>query len=179
MTDLELRPATADDIETIEGVMRDSISGISSRSYDPRQVASALDFVAHLDRELVDDGTYFVVESDGKIVACGGWSRRARLYAGSGSAANDARMLDPATEAARIRAMFVVTGFERRGLGRMILERCERDAHAAGFRRIELMAMLSGEKMYLACGYRPVENVPAKLEDGTPFPLTRMEKIVE
>ena len=75
--------------------------------------------------------------------------------------------------------MFVVPRFERRGIGRMILERCESDARAAGFRRLELMAMLSGEAMYSACGYRAVENVPAKLEDGTPFPLTRMEKNVE
>jgi GNAT superfamily N-acetyltransferase len=88
-------------------------------------------------------------------------------------------MLDPATEAARIRAMFVVPRFERRGIGRMILERCESAARAAGFRRLELMAMLSGEAMYSACGYRAVQNVPAKLEDGTPFPLTRMEKNVE
>jgi GNAT superfamily N-acetyltransferase len=174
--DFKIRKAEERDIGEIERVMRDSISGISSRTYDPKQVSSALEFIAHLDRELVGDGTYFVVECHGTIVGCGGWSRRARLYAGSGSAANDAQMLDPRTDAARIRAMFVITGFERRGIGRMILERCEDDAYSAGFRRIELMAMLSGEKMYLASGYRPVEDVPAKLEDGTPFPLTRMEK---
>jgi N-acetylglutamate synthase-like GNAT family acetyltransferase len=173
-----IRKAEPRDVPEIERVMRESITGISSRSYDAKQVESSLQFIAHLDRDLVNDGTYFVVENDGQIVGCGGWSRRARLYAGSGSASGDARMLDPKTEAARIRAMFVAPGFERRGIGRMILDRCESDARAAGFRRLELMAMLSGEAMYAACGYRAVENVPAKLEDGTPFPLTRMEKAV-
>src|SRR5712691_2649003 len=176
--DFSLRKAAINDIPEIERVMRESIIGISNRSYDARQVESSLKFVAHLDRDLVGDGTYFVVESDGEIVGCGGWSKRGKLYAGSGSSDADARLLDPATEAARIRAMFVVPRFERRGIGRMILERCEGDARAAGFRRLELMAMLSGEAMYAACGYRAVENVPAKLEDGTPYHLTRMEKAV-
>ena len=174
-----IRKARRRDVPEIERVMRESITSISSRQYDAKQVESSLQFIAHLDHELVDDQTYFVVESEGEIVGCGGWSRRARLYAGSGSTTGDARMLDPATEAARIRAMFVVPRFERRGIGRMILERCESAARAAGFRRLELMAMLSGEAMYSACGYRAVQNVPAKLEDGTPFPLTRMEKNVE
>ena len=171
-----IRRAERRDIPAIERVMRESIKGISSRTYGAKQVESSLQFIAHLDRELVDDGTYFVVENDGEIVGCGGWSRRARLYAGSGSSLDDARMLDPKTEAARIRAMFVDPRFERRGIGRMILERCEGDAHVAGFRRLELMAMLSGYEMYAAIGYRDVEQVDAKLEDGTPFPLTRMEK---
>ena len=171
-----LRRATEGDIPEIERVMRDSISGISRRTYDAAQVESSLRFVAHLDRELVSDQSYFVVEEDGEIVGCGGWSARSRLYAGSGSSEGDARRLDPATEAARVRAMFVVPRFERRGIGRMILNACEAEARRAGFRRAELMAMLSGHEMYLASGYRDVEKVDAKLEDGTPFPLIRMEK---
>lgn len=174
-----IRKAEERDIPDIERVMRESIVGISNRSYDEKQVESSLRYVAHLDRELVVDRTYFVVESEGEIVGCGGWSRRARLYAGSGSSSNDGRFLDPATEAARIRAMFVVPKFERRGIGRLILETCERDARAAGFRRLELMAMLSGHAMYVATGYRDVEHVPAKLEDGTPYPLIRMEKTLD
>lgn len=172
------RRATERDIPEIERVIRESIAGISSRSYDPVQVRSALEYIAHLDRELVEDQTYFVVESAGEIAGCGGWSRRAKLYAGSGSSSDDAQMLDPSRDAARIRAMFVAPRHERKGIGRMILDRCEHDAREEGFRRLELMAMLSGEAMYAACGYRAVENVAAKLEDGTPFPLTRMEKIL-
>ncbi len=156
--------------------MRDSIIGISSRTYDGQQVDSSLRFVARLDRELVNDETYFVVEVDDRIVACGGWSLRKRLYAGSGAATHDAEMLDPASEPARIRAMFVLPDFERRGIGRMILEACEEEARSAGFRELELMAMLSGHAMYLACGYEDIEKVPATLEDGTPYPLIRMRK---
>jgi GNAT superfamily N-acetyltransferase len=185
---MHLRHATPADIPEIERVIRDSIAGISSRTYDARQVESSLQCIAHLDRELVTDGTYFVVEQEremggerarevaGEIEGCGGWSRRARLYAGSGSAAGDARFLDPASEPARVRGMFVSQRFERRGLGRMILQACEAEALAAGFREIELMAMLSGHAMYLASGYRDVEQVAAKLEDGTPYPLIRMRK---
>jgi GNAT superfamily N-acetyltransferase len=173
---MHLRHATIADIDEIERVMRESIEGISSRTYDARQVESSLKYVAHLDRELVTDGTYFVVEADGAIVACGGWSKRGRLYAGSGTSSGDTRFLDPATEPARIRAMFVTPRFERRGIGRMILVACEEEAHAAGFGEIELMAMLSGHAMYLASGYHDVEEVAGALEDGTPFPLFRMRK---
>jgi GNAT superfamily N-acetyltransferase len=173
-----LRRARPEDIDAIERVMRESLIGISSRNYDPRQVESALQFVARLDRFLVEDGTYLVAESDGAIVGCGGWSRRSRLYAGSGSDSSDARLLDPASEPARVRAMFVVPSWARRGVGRAILQRCEEEARLEGFRRVELMAMLSGEAMYLACGYKPVQNMPARLEDGTAFPLTRMEKML-
>ncbi len=174
----KVRKAVSADIPAIERVMRESLVGISIQSYDARQVESALKFIAHLDRDLVNDGTYFVAESESEIVGCGGWSRRSRLYAGSGSVAGDARLLDPETEPARIRAMFVDPRWARRGIGREILNECEREALRAGFRRLELMAMLSGEAMYLACGYKPVENVPARLEDDTPFPLTRMEKSI-
>lgn len=171
-----IRHATLSDIADIERVMRESITGISSRTYDSQQVDSSLQYVAHLDRELVTDGTYFVVEVEGELAGCGGWSRRARLYAGSGAGQDDARLLDPAREPARVRAMFVLPRFERRGIGRKILEACESEARSAGFRTVELMAMLSGHAMYLASGYRDVERVDAKLEDGTPFPLIRMRK---
>lgn len=158
--------------------MRESIEGIGRRTYAPHQVESSLRFVAHLDRELVSDGTYFVAEQGGTIVGCGGWSRRARLYAGSGASDGDSRLLDPAHEAARIRAMFVAPAHERRGIGRRLLQACEEEARAFGFGRLELMAMLSGHAMYLASGFRDVEQVDARLEDGTSFPLVRMEKLL-
>lgn len=173
---MNLRRATMDDVDEIERVMRESIEEISSRTYDARQVESSLAYIAHLDRELVADGTYFVVEVDGELAGCGGWSRRARLYAGSGAAADDARLLDPATEPARVRAMFVRPRFERRGIGRMILSRCEEEARGEGFREMELMAMLSGHALYLASGYVDVEAVEASLEDGVGYGLIRMRK---
>jgi GNAT superfamily N-acetyltransferase len=175
---LSLRRATLRDIPAIEQVMRESIAGISSETYDAQQVESSLRYVAHLDRALVEDGTYFVVEEEESVLACGGWSRRVRLYAGSGTAEDDASFLDPAVDAARVRAMFVLPRAKRRGIGTMILSACEAEAAAAGFRRVELMAMLSGHAMYLASGYEDVETVAASLEDGTPFPLIRMVKLL-
>jgi GNAT superfamily N-acetyltransferase len=171
-----IRKATTNDVPEIERVMRESIVHISSQTYDATQVESCLQFVAHLDDSLVRDQTYFVAEIDGEIVACGGWSRRAKLYAGGMPTGDEERLVDPQTEAARVRAMFVLPQFARRGLGRAILRLCEEEARRAGFRRVELMAMLSGEAMYLACGYEPLETIEGHLPDGTPFPLTRMVK---
>lgn len=171
-----IRKATCADIPSIEHVMRESLRSIGIRSYNARQIASALEHIAHLDRDLVNDGTYFVAEADGTIVGCGGWSRRAKLYAGSAGSADDSRLLDPATEPARVRAMFVAPQWERRGIGRRILAMCEEEARAEGFRTVELMAMLSGRAMYDACGYAAVEDVEPPLADGTKLPLTRMIK---
>lgn len=171
-----LRRATAADVPAIERVMRDSLAGLSSRTYDRNQVRSSLEFVGHIDPFLIEDGTYFVAEADREIVACGGWSRRRKLYRGSGSAEKDAEFLDPRSEPAKIRAMFVATAWARRGLGRAILARSEEEARQAGFRKVELMAMLSALEMYVSCGYEEVEAVDAKLEDGTPYPLVRMRK---
>ena len=173
-----IRKASLDDVPEIERVMRESITGLGRRTYDEREIASSLQHVAHIDRHLIRDGTYFVVEEHGAIIGCGGWSRRGKLYAGSSAQADEDRFLDPATEAARVRAMFVVPSCARRGIGRAILERCESEARASGFREVELMAMLSGRELYLACGYVPLENVAPELADGTPLPLTRMKKLI-
>lgn len=171
-----VRKATRDDIEAIEAVMRASLVGLGSRAYDSAQIASSLEHVARLDRHLIDDGTYFVAVADDAIVGCGGWSRRGKLYAGPSASPDGDRLLDPATEPARVRAMFVVPQWERRGIGRQILRLCEEEARAAGFRSVELMAMLSGEAMYAASGYHVLERVNPPLADGTPLPLTRMTK---
>jgi GNAT superfamily N-acetyltransferase len=175
---LQIRKAALADVAEIERVMRESLDTLGRTTYDDRQIASSLENIAHLDRELVTDDTYYVAIADGRIVGCGGWSRRGKLYAGSAAVANEARLLDPATEAARIRAMFVVPEWARRGIGRGILNRCEAEAKREGFRKIELMAMLSGEAMYTASGYDVVERVTPPLADGTPLPLTRMEKTI-
>lgn len=171
-----LRTATAADVPDIERVMRDSLAGLSSRTYDHNQVRSSLEYIGHIDPFLIEDGTYFVAEADGEIVGCGGWSRRRKLYRGSGTADADADVLDPSTEAAKVRAMFVATAWARRGIGRAILARSEDEARKAGFKRVELMAMLSALEMYVSCGYEEVEAVDARLEDGTPYPLVRMRK---
>ena len=128
-----------------------------------------------LDTQLIDDGTYFIVESDGQLAGCGGWSRRATLYGGDDSPGRSADLLDPTTDPTRIRAMYTHPDHVRKGVGRLIIALCEDAAREAGFRRAELMATLSGEPLYLACGYKPVEQVSDD-RGGVGVPLIRMSK---
>jgi GNAT superfamily N-acetyltransferase len=117
-----------------------------------------------------------VHDSGGEIVACGGWSRRDKLYTGSGDAAGDARLLDPRTEAARVRAMFVRSDWTRRGLGRAILETCERAARAEGFTTLALMATLPGEPLYRAFGFREVGRSMLVMPDGVKLQGVAMQR---
>jgi GNAT superfamily N-acetyltransferase len=173
-----LRVATLDDAEPIELLMKESAAAIFPRWYGEREAASAVEHVAVVDRMLLEDGTYFVLEAGGEIVACGGWSRRDRLYTGSGDGADDARLLDPATEPARVRAMFVRDDWTRRGLGRRIIEACEDAARREGFSRLALSATLPGVPLYEACGFEPVEEVDTVLVDGVRLTCVSMEKTV-
>src|ERR1700741_5110487 len=125
---------------------------------DAAQIESSR-MIMGLDRQLVADGTYFVVEEGGRIAGCGGWSRRATLYGGDHTPGRDAALLDPATEPARVRAVYTHPDFARRGVGRLILALCEAAARAEGFQRVELMATLSGRALYSRCGYTDIEAV--------------------
>ena len=128
-----------------------------------------------LDSQLIADRTYFIVEADREIAGCGGWSRRATPYGGNHSPGRDAAPLDPAVDAAKVRAMYTAPGFERRGVARVILSLCEAAAKEAGFSRVELTATMSGKPLYEACGYQPIE---AFHDDraGEPVPLLLMGK---
>ena len=132
--------------------------------------------IAHVDQSLIDDGTYFVHDWDGEIVACGGWSKRDRLYTGSGDDAADARLLDPATEPARVRAMFVRSDWTRRGLGRAILESCEGAARKAGFATLALMATLPGVALYRSFGFVDVESTTVTMPDGVTIDCIAMRR---
>jgi GNAT superfamily N-acetyltransferase len=120
-----------------------------------------------------------VHEAGDEIVACGGWSRRNKLYAGSGDAEDDERLLDPGTEPARVRAMFVRSDWTRRGLGRAILESCERAAREEGFTKLVLGATLPGERLYRAFGFREVERFPVTMPDGVSVECVAMERPLE
>jgi GNAT superfamily N-acetyltransferase len=117
--------ATLDDQAAVDALMKESAAALFPRFYEERQAESAVRHVAQVDPMLLVDGTYFALESGGELVACGGWSRRDRLYTGGGDSGDDARLLDPSSEPARVRAMFVRADWTRRGLGRRILEECE------------------------------------------------------
>jgi GNAT superfamily N-acetyltransferase len=156
--------------------MRASIRVHFPGFYGTERLESAVRYIGKPDRMLVDDGTFFVAEDELGLIACGGWSRRRRLYAGSGEASDDARLLDPATEPAPVRAMFVRGDWARRGLGTRILELCEAAARAEGFTRLTLMATLPGVPLYERYGFERVEELDIPLEDGTPMEGVRMER---
>lgn len=171
-----IRKAVREDIPAIERVMRASIAGLGGPFYDEREVACATQHITIPDEQLIDDGTFFVVEEEGQIVACGGWSKRRKLYTGSVAQASLAGLLDPVVDAARIRAMFVDPAFARRGLGRLILETSEEDARKSGFHTFDLMATLPGVPLYQACGYVEVENATLDLPGGMQLGAVRMRK---
>jgi GNAT superfamily N-acetyltransferase len=168
------RLATSSDAAKIGALMRASVLELFPRFYGARQTASAAKYVAHLDTQLIEDGTYFVHELGGELVACGGWSRRNKLYTGSTPAADDARLLDPATEPARVRAMFVRGDWTRRGLGRAILDACRRAALTEGFRELVLGATLPGEPLYRAFGFRETGRFNATMPDGASIECVAM-----
>jgi GNAT superfamily N-acetyltransferase len=174
-----MRVATPDDASRIAELMRASVLELFPRYYDERQTASAAVHIAHIDLQIIQDGTYYVVEEDGEIVACGGWSRRNKLFSGRGDAADDARLIDPATEPARVRAMFVRSDRTRRGLGRAILERCERDAAAEGFSSLVLGATLAGEPLYRAFGFAEDERFDVEMPDGVKVECVAMHRSIK
>jgi GNAT superfamily N-acetyltransferase len=171
-----IRIATTADIPAIRDLMRRAIDTLQRDFLDEAQIAASRQ-VMGIDTQLIEDGTYFIAELGGVIAGCGGWSRRATLYGGDHSAdLRDATLLDPAHDAARIRAMFTHPDFARRGVGAAILRACESAAFAAGFERAEMMATLAGEPLYRAAGYVMIEHTAAPPVDGTVVPLVRMGK---
>ena len=173
-----LRVASESDVDAMTDAMRASVLEIFPRFYDERQTASAAIHVAHVDPMLIADRTYFVVTAGDEIVACGGWSRRGRLYTGAGDAEDDDRLLDPSTEAAHIRAMFVRPEWTRRGLGRAILRVGHDAARAEGFRRLDLGATLPGVALYRSFGFREIEPFVVTMPDGVTLDAVAMERPV-
>ena len=171
---LTSRLARREDLPLLLPLIERSITELQKGFLDEAQIRSSRAIMG-VDTQLIDDGTYFVVELDGQIVGCGGWSRRATLYGGDHSAGRDAGLLDPRTDPAKVRAMYTHPSFSRRGVGRLILERAEQAARAEGFTTLELMSTLAGQPLYEAAGFVPVERVddPA---GGTPVPLVRMRR---
>lgn len=173
---LSHRLAREEDIPALAEVMYAAIGQLQRGFLDAAQIAASRAIMG-LDRQLVVDGTYFVVEDQGRIAGCGGWSRRTTLYGGDHTPGRDPALLDPAREAARVRAMYTHPDFARRGVGRLILALCEDAARAEGFTRLELMATLSGRALYAQCGYEDIEAVE-DARGGAAVPLVRMGKAI-
>ncbi|MBI1808568.1 MAG: GNAT family N-acetyltransferase [Gemmatimonadetes bacterium] len=174
-----LRTATADDIPALNALIERSARALSVGFYTPVEIDAAVRYVFGVDSRLVADGTYFVVEDDGAIVGCGGWSWRRTLYGGDQRPMDARDAADPAVEPAKVRAFFVAPERARRGIGRQLLTACFDAARAAGFRRVELMATLPGVPLYAAAGFMEIARVVDTLPDGTPLPFVRMGRSLE
>jgi GNAT superfamily N-acetyltransferase len=173
-----LRKATPADIPALNALIARSARGLSSAEYRPQQIEGALRGAFGVDSQLLADQTYFVVEDDGKIVGCGGWSFRSTLFGGDARAGRDASVLDPKAQPAKIRAFFVDPGHARRGIGSLLLEHCESQARAHGFGEAELMATLPGVKLYAARGYVAGAQVQFDVGSGERIEFIPMRKLL-
>lgn len=176
MSDFTHRLASLDDLDALRRVMRRSIEALQDEFLTPEQVHASHQ-VMGLDSQLIRDGTYFVVERDGRIAGCGGWSWRSTLYGGDESlVSREPRALDAATEPARIRAMYTDPDFVRQGVGSLVLKLCEEAALQSGFHNATMMATMAGVPLYAAHGYVEVEPMLNASIEGVQVPLVRMEK---
>ena len=189
-----IRPALESEISELNALIEASVRRLQAEDYSESQRESALATVFGVDTQLVRDGTYLVVEAvqaepavqspskpkaEPRIVACGGWSKRRTLYGADQWTQREDKLLDPAKDAAKIRAFFIHPDWARRGIGTMLLEACEKAAEHAGFKRFEMGATLTGAKLFGARGYVAVKRVTVPLRNGEELPIIHMEKSVQ
>ena len=176
MTNRHVRLASPNDVPRLAKLIDISVRALSDGYYSPAQVEGALRHVFGVDTQLIDDGTYYVVDEASELIAAGGWSRRRTLFGGDQMKAPHDPMLDPAAEPARIRAFYVHPAHARRGLGRLLFETCARAARQAGFRELTLVATKPGEPLYVALGFRVVERLVVDVPGGIALPCARMTR---
>jgi GNAT superfamily N-acetyltransferase len=165
------------DLPELRTVMTQAIRQLIAAYLDPARVEASFEIMG-VDTQLIEDGTYFAVEYEGRLVGCGGWSRRATLFGGDHTANRDARRLDPAVEPARVRAMYTHPDYVRRGIGRLVLSLCEAAAAREGFRALELVATVAGEPLYASYGFSVIERMEVPTSTGVTVPCARMRKQV-
>ena len=178
MDEYRLRPATMDDIPALRDLIRISAHALSQGDYSPEQVEKALQGVFGVDTQLLKDQTYFVIEKDDALAACGGWSYRTTLFGSDHRRERDPSPLDPAKDAAKIRAFFVHPDHARQGLGSRLLDHCEQCAKDRGFVRLEMGATVPGERMYARRGYRAIREEDYPMGDGLTLKIITMGKDV-
>lgn len=171
-----LRLAREDDIPSITALIEASVRGLSGAHYSPAEIEESLVSVFGVDSQLIADGTYFVIECEGALAASGGWSKRTTLYGGDQVRSAPDPLLDPATDAARIRAFYVSPRFVRRGLARLLYRTCEAAAAAAGFRRFQLGATLPGVPLYERLGFHALRRLDTPMRNGLTLGIVHMER---
>jgi len=174
--EITIRPALMNDVPTLKELIPISARELSKGFYTPEQAESAIEYIFGVDTQLVEDKTYYVAESGGKIVGCGGWSRRKTMFGGDQMKAEADPLLDPKVDAGRIRAFFIHPGWARKGIGRRVIQACEEAAMADGFSRMELVSTLPGEPLYAAMGYEVTRRFDQPLPNGVGVPLAHMKK---
>jgi len=175
---VKLRLATLDDVPALTVLIEQSVHVLQASTYTPAQMDGALGTLLGVDRQLILDGTYFVVEVNEQLAACGGWSKRAALFGSDAVTHTQPQLLDPAVDAARIRAFFVHPDFSRQGIGTALLRASEEAARAAGFTRCEMGATLAGVPLYLKHGYGIDERIEVPLPNGERLPIIRMSRAI-
>jgi GNAT superfamily N-acetyltransferase len=181
VTQFLLRQAKAADIPALRSLIELSVRRLQKDDYSPAQIEGALGHTLGLDTQLIEDGTYFVAESGdqpGSIVGCGGWSNRKTLFGSDHGPNRENTFLDPKTDAAKIRAIFVHPQWARQGLGTLILQHCEEAAQRAGFNTLEMGSTLTGVPLYTLKGYVPREKVAVPLPNGETLPIVYMVKVL-
>lgn len=188
---IRLRLAAPEDVPVLQKLIEASVRGLQTEDYTPAQIEGGLQTVFGVDSQLIADGTYIVAEAlsaanqgaepadaqaSWTIVGCGGWSKRKTLYGSDHWTGREDALLDPQRDAAKIRAFFIHPDWARQGVGSRILQACEQAAHAAGFRRYEMGATLTGAKLFGAQGYVPVKPISIPLNNGETLPVIHMEK---
>lgn len=177
--DFAIRLATMADLPTLQGLVAESVWVLQANEYNDEQRKAAIRLVYGVDTQLIRDGTYFVVEHGDTVVACGGWSRRRTLFGGDQHrATREPELLDPAADAAKIRAFFVRPGWERKGIGSSLIRACEQAALAEGFRKFEMGSTLTGIALYSTHGYRETERIEVPLDEGLTMTVVRMTKAI-
>jgi len=165
-----------DERDAIQQLIAESARKLSREHYNDAQIEGAIATVFGVDTTLIEDGTYFVVESDGQLAGCGGWSKRKTLFGGDQYSSRDTAYIDPETEPAKIRAFFVHPAHARKGIARMILSRCEDEARAEGFHALELLSTLPGIEFYKSCGFVETGNFHLDLTETVKLEFVPMRK---
>jgi GNAT superfamily N-acetyltransferase len=181
---IRIRPATPEEVPVLRELIEASVRQLQANDYTEKQREAALRTVFGVDSQLIADGTYLVADaSDAQsggvkpvIAACGGWSKRKTLFGGDQWSGREDSLLEPARDAAKIRAFFVHPAWARQGVGTQILDACESAARAAGFSRFEMGATLTGMKLFGVKGYIPLKRMDVPLDNGEVLPIVQMEK---
>lgn len=177
-TVIDWRPRLAhnEDIPALEVLIPASVRYLQTPYYSPAQIEAALEPIFGVDRQLIRDGTYFVVEHGQEIVGCGGWSKRRSRYGGDSDRTEPDAELDPRRDAARVRAFFVHPSWARQGIGRCIMAACEQAIAAAGFRTVDIVATLAGQPLYASFGYVVIDRYEIEISCKLSLPVVRMTK---